>query len=110
MDDTNTANRRSLELNEKNAAVPSSVTSESVKESYRSIDPDDEGKEKTDPEKRTSMVRDSIENANDGADEKMLGDETEKLAQKEIEVKFIQGADVNGDAQIDIGDVKQVFK
>uniref|UniRef100_A0A336M6J3 alpha-glucosidase n=1 Tax=Culicoides sonorensis TaxID=179676 RepID=A0A336M6J3_CULSO len=53
------------------------------------------------------MVRDSIENANDGADEKMLGDETEKLAQKEIEVKFIQGADVNGDAQIDIGDVKQ---
>lgn len=68
--------------------------------------------EKSDPEKRTSMVRDSIENVNDGAEEKMLGSgpegDNEKLAQKELEVKFIQGADVNGDAQIDIGDVKQV--
>lgn len=57
------------------------------------------------------MVRDSIENVNDGAEEKMLGGpegDNEKLAQKELEVKFIQGADVNGDAQIDIGDVKQV--
>lgn len=57
------------------------------------------------------MVRDSIENVNDGAEEKMLGGhegDDVKLAQKELEVKFIQGADVNGDAQIDIGDVKQV--
>ncbi|XP_063705029.1 uncharacterized protein LOC134834332 isoform X2 [Culicoides brevitarsis] len=56
------------------------------------------------------MVRDSIENVNDGADEKMLGDgDHEKLAQKEVEVKFIPaGGDVNGDAQIDIGDIKQV--
>lgn len=58
------------------------------------------------------MVRDSIENVNDGANEKMLGGvgpdgDHEKLAQKDLEVKFIQGADVNGDAQIDIGDVKQ---
>lgn len=57
------------------------------------------------------MVRDSIENVNDGAEEKMLGGglegDHEKLAQKDLEVKFIQGADINGDAQIDIGDVKQ---
>lgn len=40
MDDTNTANRRSMEL--ENAG--STVTSESTKESYRSIDPEEEGK------------------------------------------------------------------
>lgn len=55
------------------------------------------------------MVRDNIENLDDGADEKMLGSgDKDKLAQKELEVKFIQGAEVNGDAQIDIGDIRKV--
>lgn len=41
MDDTNTENVRSMKL--ENAAA-STVTSDSTKESYRTIDPEEEGK------------------------------------------------------------------
>lgn len=48
------------------------------------------------------MVRENQENAQDGADEKMLGSgDKQALALKDIEVKFI-AADPNGDAKIDI--------
>jgi hypothetical protein len=47
------------------------------------------------------MVRETLE-AQDGADEKMLGtDDKETLALKDVEVKFI-AADPNGDAKIEI--------
>ena len=55
------------------------------------------------------MVRDNLDNIDDGADEKMLGvGDTDKLANKDLEVKFIQGVETNGDAQIDILDVRKV--
>lgn len=41
MDDTNTAKIRSMELEN---AASTTVTSEPTKESYRTIDPDEEGK------------------------------------------------------------------
>lgn len=49
------------------------------------------------------MVKDKDgNNIEDGADEKMLGGDTERLAQKD-EVKFITGDRQNGDAKVDIG-------
>jgi len=64
-----------------------------------------EQKEKSDPEKQqVAMVRDNNDRADDGAGERMLG-ENDRLAQKDLEIKFISGTPTNGDAQIDIGDV-----
>lgn len=53
------------------------------------------------------MVKENGDHVEDGADEKMLGDEKETLALKNVEVKFISG-DQNGDAKIDIGSAEKV--
>lgn len=56
------------------------------------------------------MVRETGDNVEDGADEKMLdasgsGDKAKLAAQKD-EVKFINQDQLNGDAKIDIGTVE----
>lgn len=54
------------------------------------------------------MVRENLD-AQDGADEKMLGtDDKETLALKDVEVKFIAAADPNGDAKIEIESAEKV--
>ncbi|KAL7018153.1 hypothetical protein ACKWTF_010655 [Chironomus riparius] len=55
------------------------------------------------------MVRENLD-AQDGADEKMLGtDDKETLALKNVEVKFIAAADPNGDAKIEIESAEKSF-
>lgn len=58
------------------------------------------------------MVRENGDSTQDGADEKMLGSsDKEALALKNIEVKFISGEqNINGDANIEIGNVEKVCK
>lgn len=55
------------------------------------------------------MVKENGDHVQDGADEKMLGDEREVLATKGVEVKFIPAdQNQNGDAKIDIRTVEKV--
>lgn len=54
------------------------------------------------------MTKENGETFPDGADEKMLQEEDAKLAKGDVcDVKFVSG-EQNGDAKIDIMDVKQV--
>ncbi|XP_070490298.1 uncharacterized protein CD98hc [Chironomus tepperi] len=83
--------------------------SEDNRESYKPIS-EDTGLDHVsgDTAKNSNMVRENL-NAQDGADEKMLGtDDKETLALKDVEVKFI-AADPNGDAKIEIETAEKTF-
>jgi hypothetical protein len=56
------------------------------------------------------MVRENGDSPHDEAAEKMLSpdNDKEKLAEKNVEVKFTTGESQNGDAKIDIGNIEKV--
>uniref|UniRef100_U5EQW4 alpha-glucosidase n=1 Tax=Corethrella appendiculata TaxID=1370023 RepID=U5EQW4_9DIPT len=101
------SNRNSTKLDIERRQSSTDKDKELFKESYKAL-PESDSFEKKDSCKQSTenMVREN-EDIGDGADEKMLngnndaGDK-DKLAQKEVEVKFISG-EQNGDAKIDIG-------